>query len=636
MGKMQEKDDTSSSGSSLTPKSTVVPEDDEPLISNFGRMHLHRHESSYTECDHWTAVLDEISDLKQMVSVQQDDIDNENRNHTQPLPGTDLFLSQTYPADKMEIIAALPSRVSLDSLIAKYFELYADMPVALVIHRGVFFKQYESFWEDPMSTPIMFITILFGMTFMVAFCTLFVTGVDQLDEETLAEYHKIVAVSRTKMIHCLKLGNYMKGTPHTIEALLSLMQVEYMQGQDVQQGCWQLIGVIVRVALKMGYHRDGSHFPQMSAFEAEMRRRTWYILTQFDTASASQVGLPRIIKQSQCDTAEPRNLLDEDFDDTTVVLPSPRPGTEHTLSQFLVYKSRVIKVYGEICDFTTSSAQRDYAEVMRLDTLLNAAYTQKPRVLELKPMHRSIMDGADLITRRLFITISFHHARMTLHRKFMVPAKTNCKYTFSHTTCIDSALTVLQLQADLWGQCKPGRMLHANRWKVLLLIQSELLLATTILCFNLNDDYSNVRCENASLAQDQGFEKMLAALRDSQAIWKQQEAGSKEAQTAVKAIEFVLAKARSKNEKWTKDFGSQSSLDIGSLHTPSKITATEAYSTAYLKGGDATTIPYEPGFDSTSFTTSDFIAQQEDNDGGSYSELFGMDWSWDACFDFGE
>ena len=78
------------------------------------------------------------------------------------------------------------------------------------------------------------------------------------------------------MIQCLRLGNYMKGAPHTIEALLAFLQTEYLQGEDTQHGCWQLTGVIIRVALKMGYHRDGSHFPNISVYEAEMRRRTWY------------------------------------------------------------------------------------------------------------------------------------------------------------------------------------------------------------------------------------------------------------------------------------------------------------------------------------------------------------------------
>jgi hypothetical protein len=97
-----------------------------------------------------------------------------------------------------------------------------------------------------------------------------------------------------------------------------------------------------------------------------MRRRIWYILIQFDTASAAQVGLPRMIRETQYDTMEPHNLLDTDFNTSTSVLPSSRPQSEHTLSQFLVSKSKVVSVYGMICDFNNSSQQCDYTEAIQL------------------------------------------------------------------------------------------------------------------------------------------------------------------------------------------------------------------------------------------------------------------------------
>ncbi|KAH6872930.1 hypothetical protein BKA58DRAFT_283716, partial [Alternaria rosae] len=519
-------------GNLATHEATETAAAVDPLVYEAGRINLNNHQSSYVESDHWKAILDEISGLKDMVQEQV-----EEPLQTGPtLPGNDLFLLQTYPVTKMDIVAAIPPRIIVDSMISKYFK-WADMPVSLVIHRKVFIKQYEAFWEDPLSTSTMWLTILFGMMYTVAYCTLFVNGeTSSLDEATAAEYHSLIIISREKMIQCLRLGNYMKGVPHTIEALLAFLQTEYVQGEDTQQGCWQLTGVIIRVALKMGYHRDGLHFPQMSVYEAEMRRRTWYILTQFDIASASEVGLPRIIKETQCDTTEPRNLLDDDFDDTSTALPLARPQREHTLSQFLVYKSRIVSVYGMICDFTTSSKQRDYDEAMRLDTLLNKAYTQKPSILQLKPMQQSILDGAELITRRLYIAMSYHHAQITLHRKFIILAKTNGKYQLSHSTCINAALTILQLQAELFEQCRPGRMLHSDRWKILSLIQSEFLLATTVLCLNLNDDMKK------GLIGEDVTQKSVEALKISRSVWEQQQGSSKEAQTAVKAVNAVLGK----------------------------------------------------------------------------------------------
>ncbi|KAL1800488.1 hypothetical protein ACET3X_000830 [Alternaria dauci] len=594
-------------GSVPLPMATGHTADADPLTYEVGSMNLENRESSYVESDHWKAILDEIGDLKDMMQQHSED---SGGSHTHPvLPGNDLFLLPTYPASKMDIIAAIPPRIVVDSMIWKYFK-WADMPVSLVIHRKVFFKQYEAFWEDPLSTPIMWLTILYGMMYTVAYCTLFVNGdAGLLDEITAAEYHSIVIISREKMIQCLRLGNYMKGAPHTIEALLAFLQTEYIQGEDTQHGRWQLTGVIVRVALKMGYHRDGSHFPKMSVYEAEMRRRTWYILVQFDTASASEVGLPRIIKETQCDTAEPGNLLDDDFDDTSTVLPPTRPPNEHTLAQFLVYKSRIVSVYGMICDFTTSYKQRDYAEAMRLDALLNTAYAQKPPILELKSMQQSVLDGAELITRRLYMAMSYHHAQITLHRKFMILAKVNDKYSVSHTTCVNAVTKILQLQAELFEQCQPGRMLHADRWKILSLIQSEFLLATTVLCFNLDDDVKK------GLSGGEVAMKSAKALEGSRRIWEPQKAFSKEAQTALNAIDVVLGRMRSGLE----DDGADNAQPSGA-----RVSSTSSFSAGMSYGNGQSFDP--PAYQDCSEVS---YIMQEDSASTDFGAFFEMEQEWE-------
>ena len=584
-------------------------------------MRLQKNTASYVESDHWRAILDEIDDLKDMATGEaeypQDDVDSES----QRLPGADLFFLQTYPITKMEIIAALPPRPVLDSIIAKYFQT-ADMPVTLAIHRRVFFKQYEKLWENTQDIPTIWLTILFGMMFTVAYCALNINmGENALDGNTLLEYESIIATSREKMIQCLRLGNYMKGTPHTIEALLTLLQTEFVQGEDAHQGTWQLIGTIIRVALKMGYHRDGSHFPEMSPYEAEMRRRTWYLLMQFDIASASQTGLPRAIKESQCDTSEPRSLLDDDFDDECTLLPAARPPNEHTLAQFLIYKSRVVMVYGMICDFTTSSKQRDYSEAMRLDNLLNTSYSGKPAILELKPIHRSIMDGSNLITRRLYIALTYYHAQMSLHRKFMILAKTNTKYTTSHKICMEAALSALQLQAEMVEHTQPGRMLWADRWKIFALIQSEFLLATIILCYNLDDDLKNNRQGKNPLSTIQCAERTAATLRAAQDIWKQGQDSSKEARTAVNAIEAVLTKA----ERMTTASG----LNITSSWSTS--TADTAREAATQDAAMPYTTP--PVYQNYPFQSTVGGAPGSNSD-ISWNEFFDLDRSWGEWLQF--
>jgi hypothetical protein len=236
--KQPDKLTTSTTGNTLPSEATAIAKEGDLIAHDFGRINLKDHESSYVESDHWMAILDEISDLRDTVD---EPVNGSRSDGSQPK--ADLFLLQTYPATKMDIIAAIPPRIIVDSIIAKYFQ-WADMPVSLVIHRGVFFKQYEAFWEDPLSTPIMWLTILFGMLYTVASCTPFINrGLESLDAETITEYQRIIASAREKMIQCLRAGDYMKGTPHTIEALLTFLCTEYLQSEDTQQGCWQLTGV---------------------------------------------------------------------------------------------------------------------------------------------------------------------------------------------------------------------------------------------------------------------------------------------------------------------------------------------------------------------------------------------------------
>lgn len=645
-GKQQGQSVTSATGNGPGVAATAaITETGDRLVSEFGHIDLQGHESSYVESDHWMSILDEISDLKDMVKEPSDANAYERGTVPQRHSGTGLFLLSTRLVNKMEILATIPPRLVVDSIVAKYFKT-ADMPVTLINHRGVFLKQYEKFWDSPLDTPIMWITMLFGMMFIVSYCALFVDeGPDSLDEITSAEYRKIVAASRERMIQCLRLGNYLKGSPHTIEALLFLLQLEYIQGEDAQRSCWHLIGVIIRAALKMGYHRDGCHFSKMSVFDQEMRRRTWYLLAQFDIAASSQVGLPRLIKESQCDTAEPSNLLDDDFDDAVTLLPPARPPTEHTLSQFLVYKSRIVSVYGSICDFTTSSRQRDYNEVMRLDTLLNTEYSQKPPILDLKPMHRSFVDGAHLVTRRLYIAMTFYHARITLHRKFMIDAKLNMKYAFSHSTCIDAALSALQLQVELFEHCQPGGKLCGHRWKIISLIQSEFLLATTVLCYNLNDDYANSRWQYSPLVSDALQQKIVVALQTSENVWQHQQELSKEARTAVKAIRFVLKRVyvSQKVEKAYIDNTPQSNSSPAPKTDSTNVGAGSQFESTFFVSSDLepskTDTPSMFGFtplvspyNKPTSISSDTL--QADVGDASFDSLLDMDWSWDTWLQF--
>lgn len=93
---------------------------------------------------------------------------------------------------------------------------------------------------------------------------------------------------------------------------------------------WSLVGLLVRIAVSLGLHRDGSYFPGMSPFEAEIRRRLWwnicFIESRLEHNHAPEIG----ISEQSFDTREPTNVGDVDLDPEMTAPPTPREGFTDT------------------------------------------------------------------------------------------------------------------------------------------------------------------------------------------------------------------------------------------------------------------------------------------------------------------
>lgn len=357
---------------------------------------------------------------------------------------------------------------------------------------------------------------------------------------------RLVQTYREKIVQCLVLGKYTKSVPYTIETLLLYFTIEHFQCKDTQIGPWILLGIIVRIAMRMGYHRDPSHSPPISPFHGEMRRRAWAMIFQLDLITSSQIGLPRMIKEGQSDTAEPQNLLDDDFDEGMIQLPAPRPNTELTPMVYIVVKNKILSVFGMISDLATSTLPSPYSEVTRLDTILHEARLAIPPGLQLRPMTKSIADHPDVIMQRIYIDLLFHKAQCVLHRKYLIGARNDNRYAYSRQSCIEAALQILEHQSILNQHTQPGGRLYRDRWKISSLVNHEFLLAATILCLDLDHElamgFSTISDETVSDRSTR--DNAIRALLKSYTIWLQSSTSSREARKAVEVLRIVLEKAK--------------------------------------------------------------------------------------------
>ena len=251
-----------------------------------------------------------------------------------------------------------------------------------------------------------------------------------------------------------------------------------------------------------------------------------------------------MIKDGQSDTAEPHNLLDDDFDKDMVNLPPPRPSTDLTPMVCVVTKNRISSVFGMIADLTASIRPSSYAEVMKLDKILHETRLAIPPGLQLRPMTQSITDYPDVVMRRIYLALMFHKAQCILHRKYLIPARTNRQYVCSRRSCITAALQILQHQSTLNQETQPGGQLYRDRWKVSSLVNHDFLLAATILCLDLDHTIgagpSSQHNEDAIV--EEGADHVAPALHESYKIWLKSSTSSREAQKATEVLKIMLGK----------------------------------------------------------------------------------------------
>ncbi|KAH8698477.1 hypothetical protein BGW36DRAFT_376178 [Talaromyces proteolyticus] len=486
----------------------------------------------YVSGTHWAAILDSITDLKEHLEQQ------EGEHVTAPpyMPHV-LLLYGCESISKEDILQALPPKVNVDRFVSQYFNRLDLAPLCL--HSGQFQREYEKFWNAPSEAPIMWLALLFSMICLSVLASNVISSSPYVETNG-----SLVNMYREKIVQCLTLGEYTKPGRYTLEALYNYMVIEYSIKNDANKDICVLIGILINLAIQMGYHRDPSHFPEISPFTGEMRRRIWATLLQGDILITSQAGMPRIIKEGQWDTIEPRNLHDFDFNESTLELPPSRPETEVTDSSLVIARQRILTALGNIADLTTTVQPYSYAEVMEMDRFLYSAESRLPSPFRMNSIGSAVTDSPQIILNRLFIRLMFHKGQIMLHRKYLhVRCRSSLdeenNYAYSRKSCLEAALKALEIQRVFFEETGPNGYLHELCWKFSSFVNHEFLTATMVLCF-----FARHGLEESSTSLLISQEKILDVLDNAHEIWVKLSESSKEAQRASDALGVLLAKLK--------------------------------------------------------------------------------------------
>ncbi|KAJ4050243.1 hypothetical protein NW761_005032 [Fusarium oxysporum] len=496
-----------------------------------GRMMANPNETIYVSSSHWSAICHEVEHIREHLdeSHEASDLGIVDQAQSQ----VPLLLGPGRLAPSLEdILADVPPKHITDRLVSRYFT--STQPSILITHSGEFEGEYKRFWNDPNSVSVQWVGMLFGILATGTF--LYIRSQDELPGG-MGSPLEVAESFQQRCTDCLILSKYSTAPgKYTLETLLFNIHGEFVRRRDAHLGVWILTGIAIRLAMRMGYHRDPDNYPRISPFHGEMRRRVWGVLQQLDILTSCQLGLPSLIQESQCDTRLPRNINDEDFGPESTQLPPPRPETQGTGVLYTRVKVKMMTIFRTIFNQVSLGKTEDYNEIMALDEKLHQMHQSMPTCYKIAKLEDCFMVPPYLLIRRYNLELLFQKARCTLHRYHMTKAYHDSKYNYSRTACVDSAMTVLGHQANILKEVQVGGLLYNDRWFLTSLERHDFSLASMVVCVELGMPPEQQNPELVGYTR----ESMIDALKTSQAFWAAIKAVSAEAKQAYDMLTVML------------------------------------------------------------------------------------------------
>ncbi|KAK7215781.1 hypothetical protein V2G26_003784 [Clonostachys chloroleuca] len=205
----------------------------------------------------------------------------------------------------------------------------------------------------------------------------------------------------------------------SLQALLFIIQ--FLQAIGNLNCCYNLIGVALRTALRMGLHRN---LPNLctAPIESETRKRVFHTIRQLDIYLSATLGLPILLQARDIDQPLPTAIDDEDMiQDTLASAPLKKPSiiqafnAHGKLMEILaVVVERVYPPTATSRTATNATYLIDCGQIREVEQKLHDWYHDLPVIW--RPGHDN---DVQLIRVQILLRFAFAHVQMMLYRPFL-------------------------------------------------------------------------------------------------------------------------------------------------------------------------------------------------------------------------
>ncbi|KAK3685118.1 fungal-specific transcription factor domain-containing protein [Podospora appendiculata] len=272
-------------------------------------------------------VYDELKAMREIVDA--DDDDDGSPDSMTPDGNSDLIIGADTPEQSPESLWPEPGQ------LFRLWQIYLDRvnPLTKIIHVPTLQPYLAEAINGPQNIPKGVEALLFSVF------TMAVVALSAGESQALFGYSRDEALARFSNGVRLSLmrSSFLKS--HDLTTLQALViYVISLQGRYNRHAAWILNGVVLRIAQKMGLHRDGEVLG-LSPFESEMRRRLWWQIIMVDAKFAMFCGLShQPLLPRSWDTKPPRNVNDADIHPSATEPFQDREGPTEMIFCLMQYK----------------------------------------------------------------------------------------------------------------------------------------------------------------------------------------------------------------------------------------------------------------------------------------------------------
>lgn len=354
---------------------------------------------------------------------------------------------------------------------------------------------------------------------------------------------------RNSTAQCLVMADITQPVAHMLETLILHIYADHARSRDAEVGLLISSGILARLAMRMGLHRDSAPYKGISVFQGEMRRRVWAAIRSLDLLFSNQMGMPPTIRPRDTNTEIPRNIYDDELFEEMETLPPSRPETEATPTLYLINRTRLIYKLGEAVELTETLTCSSYDEILKMDSEARNLHENLSPHLKVRTMDESARDPSSLIMQRFNLELLYLKIIIVLHRKFLAASRCNRRFIYSRRACIGACMTMLQHQATMHRECQPGGRLRSVKWFISSLTTVDFFLSVMIVALDL---YHTVRAErqssrspgNEQLWDIERCSEMLGAIETAVSIWEGLKDQSMEAYKAHATLSVMLTQLK--------------------------------------------------------------------------------------------